>query len=200
MMRWSLRGVLFSAALLVLVAAPARASMIFTATLTSAQENPAIPDEGSGRTGTFVLNDAMTRLTYDVQLFGLDIDGLQTPGNANDNVTRAHFHRGPPGSNGGIVFGIIDGSPTLLNDNNPNDRIVNPITSHISGAWDLNEGNLTTLSTELPFLLSGGLYFNVHTTDHGGGEIRGQVIPEPGAIALLTVALAPLCGRKRRVD
>lgn len=92
--------------------APAHA-IAFKATLTSGAEVPPILDEGSGGIGTFVLNDAQTRLTYDVLLFGLDLDGLQTPSNAFDSVTRAHFHNAAVGVNGGIVFGIIDTAPAL---------------------------------------------------------------------------------------
>jgi hypothetical protein len=49
-------------------------------------------------------------------------------------------------------------------------------------------------------LLNGGLYFNVHTADHGGGEIRGQVLtPEPSALAVMAGLLgAPLLARRRR--
>jgi hypothetical protein len=119
----------FTAAI-VLFAGSARAATTFTASLTHDQEvaNPAIPNEGSSGTGTFVLNDAQTQLTYDVQLFGLDIDGAQTPNDPNDNVTRVHFHRAPTGTNGGIVYGIIDASATLRNDINPNDLVVNAAT------------------------------------------------------------------------
>src|SRR3954471_14414537 len=153
-------------ALLVAAGSAAQASQTFTATLTHDQEvsNPPIPDEGSSGFATFVLNDAQTQLTYDVQLFGLDLDGNQTPANANDNVTRAHFHRAPTGVNGGIVYGIIDATTALQNDVNPNDRVISPLTGRIQGKWDLTEGannnGTTTLTTELPFLLSGGLYFN----------------------------------------
>jgi hypothetical protein len=144
----------------------------------------------------------MTQLTYDVQLFGLDLDGNQTPADPNDNVTRVHFHRAPAGSNGGIVYGIIDQSALLRNDINPNDLVVNAATGRIIGKWDLPEGannnGTNTLATELPFLLSGGLYFNVHTSDHPGGEIRGQVVPEPSTALLLAGASVGLLLPRRR--
>jgi hypothetical protein len=178
-----------------------RGAITFTANITHDQETPATPDEGSSGVGTFVLNDAQTRLTYFVQLTGLDLDGLQTPGNANDNVTRAHFHNAPPGVAGSIVYGIIDASASLRNDNNPNDLIINNAAGTISGAWDATEGNGTTLTAMLPALFAGNLYFNIHTTDHAGGEIRGQVlqVPEPGTFALAALgATAPLITRKRR--
>jgi hypothetical protein len=178
----------------------------FQAILTNDQEvaNPPIPDEGSSGFGVFTLNAAQTQLTYDVTLTGLDIDGNQTPANPNDNVTRAHFHRAPAGSNGGIVYGIIDASATLRNDIAPNDLVVNAVTGRITGKWDLGEGannnGTTTLATELPFLLSEGLYFNIHTSDHAGGEIRGQVrfVPEPASLTLLLLGATPLCMRRRR--
>ena len=194
-----------AAAALLLAAGPAGADETFTAILTHDQEvaNPPIPNEGSSGVGTFVLNTAMTQLTYDVTLTGLDLDGLQTPANPNDNVTRVHFHRAPAGANGGIVYGIIDASAALRNDIAPNDLVVNAATGRITGKWDLNEGannnGSTTLATELIFLVNDGLYFNVHTSDHGGGEIRGQVLPEPTAMTLAAIGgllLAP--GRRRR--
>jgi hypothetical protein len=173
------------------------ADTVFTANITHDQEvsNPPIPNEGSAGTGRFVLNDAGTALTYDVTLTGLDLDGLQTPANPNDNVTRIHFHAASFGVNGGIVFGIIDASPTLRND--LDDLVINPVTGRITGVWDNAEGNGTTLAQQMNNLLSGGLYFNVHTADHGGGEIRGQVVPEPSSL-LAVAAIAPLLLSRRR--
>ena len=50
-------------------------------------------------------------------------------------------------------------------------------------------------------LLAGLWYINVHTSNFGGGEIRGQVttVPEPGSLALLglSVGLAAALGRRR---
>jgi hypothetical protein len=185
------RGVLVLTVSL-LLAGSAEAEIRFGANITHDQEvaNPPIPNEGSGGVGTFILNDAMTQLSYDVQLFGLDLDGNQTPANVNDNVTRVHFHSAPAGQNGGIVFGIIDTNAALRND--LDDLVVNAASGRITGVWDVSEGNATTLTAQLPNLLAQNLYFNVHTTDHGGGEIRGQVlIPEPG---LCTLAAAAACG------
>jgi hypothetical protein len=168
------------------VAKPATAVTKFYANITHDQEvsNPPVPAQGSSGIGYFELNDAMTALSYDVQLFGLDLDGLQTPGNPNDNVTRTHFHAAIAGQNGGIVHGQIDGNAALRN--NPDDLVVNPVTGRITGVWDGIEGNNTTLAAQLNNLLNGGLYFNVHTSDHAGGEVRGQVllVPEPTSLIL----------------
>lgn len=184
------------------VAQPATAVTKFYANITHDQEvsNPPVPAQGSSGIGFFELNDAMNALAYDITLFGLDLDGLQTPGNMNDNVTRTHFHAAPAGQNGGIVFGQIDTNVALRND--LDDLVTNPATGRITGVWDGNEGNGTTLAAQLNNLLNGGLYFNVHTADHGGGEIRGQVllVPEPSS-ALMCMFLAGISwaiGRRKQ--
>jgi hypothetical protein len=180
---------------------PAYGVTQFQANITHSQVVPPVPGEGAGGFGVFVLNDAFTQLTYDVTLTGLDLDGNQTPGNPNDNVLAVNIHRAPTGANGGIVFGIIDASASLRND--LDDLVVNPTTGRIAGAWDNSEGannnGTTTLASELPFL-AGGLYFDVHTSDHTDGEIRGQIqlIPEPSSLTLLLAGAAPLYMRRRR--
>lgn len=202
---------LLAAALFVVAAItqPADAAVRqYFANITHDQEPPGnVPDEGSSGTGTFVLNDdnpASPFLTYDITLVGLDLDANQTPGNANDNVTRTHFHNAAFGINGGIVFGQIDGNPTLQND--LDDLVVNAATGKITGVWDNSEGNGTTLATQITsgaFNIDANsrtnIYFNVHTTDHAGGEIRGQLtfIPEPGTITLAALALVTLVRRRR---
>ncbi len=64
----------------------------------------------------------------------------------------AHFHTGKVGVSGGVVI-------NMSNDINGNT---------ISGSQPLTIELLNQM-------LEGGLYMNIHTTDHPGGEIRGQV-------------------------
>ena len=45
----------------------------------------------------------------------------------------------------------------------------------------------------------GRAYFNVHTSTFGGGEIRGFLVPEPGAITLLAGAAVVALVRRRRL-
>lgn len=195
------------------ISAGAHASTILTATLTNDQENPpVVPTTASGDPrpmssgfATFVINDDMTSMSFEVLVNNIDLTGLQTV-DTNDNLTAAHIHASAtsfPGTNAGAVFGFI-GMP--FNDVNPTDVVVTPFASGVGGTvsakWDLNEGNNTSLLAQLPNILGGTAYINFHTVQFGGGEIRGQIvpIPEPETYALMLagIGLIVLARRQRR--
>jgi len=185
----------------VLLAVPHRANAVtmITATVTGSQEVPPNPSTASGL-ATFVLNDAMTALTFSATIFGLDFTGSRTP-DPLDNLIAAHIHApAPPGVNAGVVWGFF-GAP--FNDNNPNDQVVTPfgigVGGMISGKWDLPEGNTTTLAAQLPNILAGNSYINFHTVQFPGGEIRGQIdqVPEPAGLILIGAGLAGLVAWRR---
>ncbi|MEP6793977.1 MAG: CHRD domain-containing protein [Saprospiraceae bacterium] len=67
-------------------------------------------------------------------------------------ATAAHFHVGAPGTSGGVVI---------------------PMTSDISG--NIITGSQPITIDLLNKMLEGGLYMNIHTAAHPGGEVRGQV-------------------------
>lgn len=67
-------------------------------------------------------------------------------------ATAAHFHIGAPGTNGGVVL---------------------PMTGDISG--NIITGSQPITIDLLNKMLEGGLYMNIHTAAHPGGEVRGQV-------------------------
>jgi hypothetical protein len=74
----------------------------------------------------------------------------------------AHIHLGMAGRNGGITFPL---TMTIGDDNRS--AIFQPAD------------NIFTISGDtLAALMSRALYVNVHSLTYGGGEIRGQIVPE----------------------
>jgi hypothetical protein len=189
----------YSLAAMAFLAQASHASIILSANITNSQEtnNPVLttstgaPRPASFGTAQFVINDAMTAMTFTATILNIDFTGSQTA-DTNDNLIAAHIHAAPtvtPATSGPVVWGFF-GAP--FNDNSPNDVVITPSTTGvggtISGKWDLNEGNNTTLSAQLSNILSGHSYINFHTTQFPGGESRGnilvQVTPEPSSSLL----------------
>jgi len=175
------------------------ASSNFVVNLTNSQENPPANPTTSGGvrrpasygTATFSLNGAGTALTFSATINNIDFTGSQSA-DTNDNLTNAHIHASAtvtPTTNGGVVWGFI-GAP--FNDDNPNDTVVTPfpigLGGNVSSKWDAPEGNAgTTLTAQLSNLQEGRAYINFHTTQFGGGEIRGH-FPEMTAFRNSLVA------------
>lgn len=206
------RTVAVAIAILFSITAGAIAQTQFTAQLTPGQETTApqftnsstgLPRPMSFGDAILVLSADMTQLTLTITIYNIDLTGNQTPGDNNDNLLHAHIHAAaPPGSNAGVVWGFI-GSP--FNDNNPNDLVITPFSSGVGGTitakWDAPEGNGTTLAAQLNNIRNGLAYLNFHTVQNPGGEIRGQIVPEPSTIVLLGGAFVAACAaawRRRR--
>jgi hypothetical protein len=142
----------------------------------------------------------MTEMTMFASVSNIDITGTQTP-DTNDNLVAAHIHVGAaPGANAPVRWGFF-GTPD--NDINPDNLVVMPSPSGVGGTffsiWNQPEGNAgTTLTSNLPEIFAGLSYINFHTVQFGGGEIRGQIIPqaipEPSSIALAGIGAIGLLG------
>lgn len=192
------------------LSSPSLGVTVITVQLTNAAEPPTgvVPTSSNGGprpasfgTGTVTFNDSFTQMSMVVDIFNIDVTGNQTPNELNDNLTNAHIHAGAavtPTTNGGVVWGF-HGTP--FNNNNPADGTVTPFATGVggtfTGTWDAPEGNNTTLAAQLDNLLNGRAYINFHTTQFGGGEIRGM-IPEPATAAGAILAAAALGARRRR--
>jgi hypothetical protein len=83
---------------------------------------------------------------------GNDIEYSVTVAGLSSNLTAAHFHNAPAGVGGGVVHGITFTDSTSR------------------GTWSNIPENM------IPEAVLNRLYFNVHTTNNPGGEIRGQLI------------------------
>ncbi|MDP2036988.1 MAG: CHRD domain-containing protein [Ignavibacteria bacterium] len=77
--------------------------------------------------------------------------------------TAAHFHNAVAGTAGGVAKSI-----TLTNNTG-------------AGVWASGDASQPLTDLLLRELVKGRLYMNVHTSANAGGEIRGQVLLNPGA-------------------
>ena len=97
---------------------------------------------------------------------------------APGEVTNMHFHFAPAGEPGGVDLGIPAPWSSPLSKN----------AVALSAAQETN-------------LLDGNWYLNIHSSNFGGGEIRGQVfaapVPEPSTACMAGVAFLALASLAR---
>ncbi len=123
-------------------ASPSLAEMMhFKASASGSQEVPANDSKGTA-TVTATYNTADHMLSWDGTYSGL-----------SGKATAAHFHKGAPGKNGGVVVPIFAG---------------NTAKSPFKGSKKLT-------AEQAGDLMAGQLYLNIHTAAHPPGEIRGQL-------------------------
>jgi hypothetical protein len=129
-----------------------------TGNLLGANEAPPVTTD---TTGAFTLD-------YDVDQNLLEFEVTVEPTQTTPiTVTAAHIHRGAAGVDGPVIRDLAASAgltlPLFVSDSLTLSGVVTP--------------GLT--SAEVDALLAGGLYINVHTSDHPDGEVRGQIEPEP---------------------
>lgn len=138
----------------------AHMGMNFTAHLSGDQEVPPRETEATGQ-AIFHLSKDGTALSYKLIVANLD------------NITMAHIHLAQSGSNGGFVVWLYPSTgPALLIPGTTNGILAEGV---ITSANLVNALKDQPLSALVEHLVSGGAYVNVHTSQFGGGEIRGQI-------------------------
>ena len=175
----------FASAVALVLTSPAQSAVIFgDAVLTGTQEVPPVTTTASGV--VFFVLDELTGL--------LDLSG------SVDDLFLADitFPSGP------LVFGVL--GPFHIHDGaaGVNGPIITPF-NQASFFTDTATGMdifASGVAFDLGFvdeLLTGQMYFNLHTLTNPGGEIRGQIdaIPEPASALLVAIGLACLGARAR---
>ena len=132
----------------------------YFAALNGGQEVPPVSTVGSGQGLAVISSDAST-VTYLVVYGGL-----------SGGVNAAHIHTGAAGVAGGVILPLAAGP--------------SPMTGTLTAANFAASGSVTTFAEAIAAIRAGTSYFNLHTTAHPGGEIRGQigvtvVAPAPSA-------------------
>lgn len=173
MSRWKSRSVLVLAA--IVMAGTASAQMLtrfrafsdgnFTARLSGSQEVPPVATRAAGQ-AVFSVSDDRSEVRYKELVANIV------------GITQSHIHCGAAGVNGPIVvflFGFIPEGETLngiLAQGSFKEENIIPRPD--SAACP---GGVATLEELLAKMEAGGAYVNVHTLEHPGGEIRGQIRP-----------------------
>jgi hypothetical protein len=158
----------------------AKASIIFSTTLTGGNE---VPPNGSTATGFAIV-------TLQDNLTTIDVTSMAWEG-LSANATAAHIHCCvAPGSTAPVVLPFFHF--TALATGTYSDRFFIPM--------ELTGG--ITYSAFLAGLESGQAYVNIHNANFPGGEIRGWLtattaIPEPATFGLGALALAGMAAALR---
>jgi len=155
--------------------------------LSGDQEVPPADTDATGA-GTF-LYDTDTQ-TFDIQLqvFGIGLDDLMGVG---PNETPVHIHLAPAGANGPIVIDL--GFVGEFEEDNLGIEYFEtdvPIGGEFGDVMSDPDENEMALFNE-------NLYVNIHTMDFPAGELRGQIIPAPGALALIGLGGLAMTRRRR---
>jgi hypothetical protein len=127
----------------------------YVATLEGGQEVPARQSSGTGRAVALV-SKSEDRIDISINVSGLN------------NVTQAHIHRAPAGTNGGVIFWLWERGNAIYPASH----------EQLGKSWtnpppETRDQPLT--QAVLDDLRAGNLYVNFHTTQFPGGEIRGQL-------------------------
>lgn len=159
-----MRRLMMTAALAMLVlgaSAPAYAQTVrLTAVLSGGNEIPPLT-AGTGASGSaeVFVNLATRVVSYEVKVF-----------NMPTNTTAGHFHVGGPGLAGPVVVNL---SPPAVSD----DFTITGSNNGSSFTVRAEQG-IRTWDDFIQALVGGQVYVNIHSTANGGGEIRGQLIPD----------------------
>lgn len=190
-----------AAALLASAPVAVAAPITYVATLTGAASSPPNPSTGEG-TATLVIDTEAHTLALDVVFSGLL--GTTTAAHVHcctiDALTGTAGVAVAPGTLPGFPLGVMAGTYSHLLDL---DQATSFTTTFVN-----NFGGGTVAGGEAALaqgLAEGKAYFNIHTAQYPGGEIRGffeepavEPVPEPGSMALFAAGLASVAGRVMR--
>src|SRR5882724_8911156 len=192
-MRYISLALVLMAALMLPVPTAHAVPITYVTTLSGANEIPPSGSLGTG-VGTVIVDPVANTMHVDVTFSGL-----------GSGVTASHIHccvqSPPPALLGNLLvatttptFTGFPTGPTVTAGDYHHDFNLLPAvgTDTYNAAFITAEGSIAAAKTALLDALAAGTsYLNIHTTNFGGGEIRGFLVavPEPASLILLGSAL-----------
>jgi hypothetical protein len=123
-------------------------------------------------TGTGFAEVTLDDVTGAVTVVTGSFSGLVSP------TTAAHIHgMAPAGANAGVLIGLN-------------------IPIGVTAGGITGSGNLS--AAQIPDMIAGLTYINIHSNQHPGGEIRGQLILIPAPAGAVLLGLGAFAAARRR--
>lgn len=143
---------LFSLCLMILGIAPlSQAQTTFKASLSGSNEIPSITSTASG--------DVTATLTGTSLVITGSFSGL------TGDYAASHVHTAMAGTSGGVAITL---APTVDGDNR-------------GGTFEGANNTFALTAEQVATLETQGMYINIHSATFGGGELRGQIVPQSDA-------------------
>lgn len=142
-------------------------TVVFTSTLSSSNEVPAVTGTEAGATGTVTITFNLTRDTAGaITAATANISATVANMPAGSTLILAHIHTGAAGTNGGFIVNTGLSAATAIS-----------VGGNGTATLTFNSVAIPDAATANNIIANpSGFYFNVHSALNPGGVVRGQLV------------------------